>query len=106
MLRFKDGTYQNWPRPFGIPNTKQNLDPCLAPYWSRVDETSFEDGCSKVCYKKYEDSNDEVFTTAANYGNTLLGRSFTPEWVMVVTWKDLRPSEAGTFGGVSAYYKY
>ena len=106
MLRFKDGTYQNTPVIFGIPNVRQEFDPCLAPYWARVDETSFQDGCSKVCYKKYEDSNDEVFNITEDYGKTLYGKSFKPQWVMVVTWKDLRPLNPGIFGGVSAYSKY
>ena len=104
MIRFKDGNYQGWPYNFGTLSSQED-DSCIAPYWARIDKQSFVDGISFVFFKKYEDRDDDprgVFTTAADYAKKLLDvNNYEPAWVMTVTWKDLRPLDAGTFGGVS-----
>jgi hypothetical protein len=43
-----------------------------------------------------------LFTLASNYGKTILRKSqYETAWVVVISWKDLRPYNPGNFGGVS-----
>ena len=105
LVKFKDGDYARSPRNFGTYEGQETGQACLAPYWSFVDLDYFETEESKVFYRKYTDQDNnfrDIFPNAKEYGNKILKLSnYSPSWVMVVTWLNLKPKEGlATYGGV------
>ena len=106
LVKFRESSYELSPRNFGTYDGQETGEACLAPYWSFVDLDYFDSGHSKVFYRKYDDPNSDyrdVFAKATDYGNKILNISnYSPSWVMVITWLNLRPKEgSATYEGVS-----
>jgi hypothetical protein len=94
---------QNWPFTIGTLNT-QKKSSFIAPYWSRVNLPAFSSGESKVRYNGYHkdfNNNANVFNKVNQDVRTFKGDgSFEATWVSVITWEDVQPFDAGSFGGV------
>ncbi len=107
LVKFDEGNYEIIPRNFGTFNGQRTSGSSLAPYWSFVDLDYFESGHSRVFYRKYGEPNNDfrgVFAKATAYGNRIFQISdYSPSWVTVITWVDLRPKQPGfaTYEGVS-----
>lgn len=95
---------QNWPYDIGTLQSQEN-SAFLAPYWSRVDLTAFASGESKVRFNSYHtdfNDNTEVFDSVNRDVRSFTGKSdFAASWAAVVTWENVKPHDAGDFGGVS-----
>ena len=98
---------QNWPYTIGTLNSQRDAT-FLAPYWSRVNLPGFTSGTSKVRYEGYhKDFNYDanVFDKINQDVRTFKGdASFEAKWASVITWENVQPFDAGSFGGVRMIY--
>ena len=94
---------QNWPFAIGTLSTQRDAS-FLAPYWSRVNLPGFTGGTSKVRYNGYhKDFNYDanVFDKTSQDVRSFKGDdSFEVTWASVITWENVQPFDAGSFGGV------
>ena len=106
FVSFTDANMQNWPFTIGTLNTQKDAT-FIAPYWSRIDLPAFTSGDSKVRYNGYHkdfNHNANVFNKVNQDVRTFKGDNrFEATWVSVVTWENVEPFDAGSFGGVSIY---
>ncbi|XP_028401634.1 mucin-like protein [Dendronephthya gigantea] len=106
FVSLSDPNMQNWPFTIGTLDTQRD-SAFIAPYWSRVDLPAFTSGNSRVRYNDYHKdfSYDENVFTKVNEDVRKFNKndSFEATWVSVITWEDVQPFDAGTFGGKNTF---
>lgn len=104
FVSLSDPNMQNWPFTIGTLSTQRDST-FIAPYWSRVNLPAFTSGDSRVRYNDYHKDfnyNANVFNKVNQDVRTFKeSNSFEATWVSVITWEDVQPFDAGSFGGVS-----